>query len=62
MNWIRSIERPVRKTQPSTSAGLLLTRNPVDVENTILAIIIVIVTITMNESSPGEVVEDGEGQ
>ena len=47
MNWIRSIERPVRKTQPSTSAGLLLTRNPVDVENTILAIIIVIITITM---------------
>ena len=46
MNWIRRIERPVRKTQPSTSAGLLLTRKPVEVENTILAIIINIMILS----------------
>ena len=46
MNWIRRIERPVRKTQPSTSAGLLLTKNPVEVENPILTIIINIMSLS----------------
>ena len=52
-NCIRSIKSPAMNTQPSASAGRLLTRNPVAVEDTILERLWRTVRLTREDSLSG---------